>query len=99
MINNLGAVATQGHLTLTRNIQLHDTVETQVSDSPERRSFNQDELVDIQTIGAEIIATNAPLTITQTKNLMSQSTHLTTLIEDQEIVKNIYKRVKYLQRT
>ena len=82
MINNLGAVATQGHSTLTRNVQLHDTVETQVSDSPERRSFNQDELDDIQTIVAEIIATNAPLTITQTKNfLKSESTHLTTLID------------------
>lgn len=99
MINNLGAVATKGHSTLTRNIQLHDTVETQVSDSPERRSFNQDELDDIQTIVAEIIATNAPLTITQTKNfLKSESTHLTTLIEDQEMVKKNYKRLKYLQR-
>lgn len=99
MINNFGAVATQGHSTLTRNIQLHDTVETQVSDSPERRSFNQDELDDIQTIVAEIIATNAPLKVTQTKNfLKSESTHLTTLIKDQEMVKKIYKRLKYLQR-
>ena len=70
-----------------------------MSDSPERRSFNQDELDDIQTIVAEIIATNAPLTITQTKNfLKSESTHLTTLIEDQEMVKKKYKRLKYLQR-
>lgn len=64
MINNLGAMATQVHSTLTRNVQLHDTVETQVSDSPERRSFNQDELDDIQTIVAEIIATNVPLKVT-----------------------------------
>ena len=67
MINNLGAMATQGHFTLTRNLQLHNAVETQVSESPEKTSLNQDQLNDISNIFAEIIATNAPLTMTQTK--------------------------------
>ena len=98
MINNLGAMATQGYSTLTRNLQLHNTVETQVSESPKKTSLNQNQLNDISNILAEIIATNAPLTVTQTKNMMSESAHLTSLIEDQEMVKKIYKRVNYLHK-
>ena len=98
MIDNLGAMATQGHSTLTRNLQLHDTVETQVSETPGKASLNQDQLGDISTIFANMIATNAPLTITQTKNMMSESAHLTVLVDDPEMVKKVYKRVKYCQK-
>ena len=69
-----------------------------MSKSPEKTSLNQDELNDISNIFAEIIATNAPLTITQTKNMMSESAHLTSLIDDREMVKKIYKRVRCLQK-
>ena len=65
--------------------------------SPSKR-LSEDQEDDIELLFSDIINTNAPLSLRQTKNIMSESINLANHINDLNMVKKVYYRVKYLQR-
>lgn len=99
MMNNLTDMAVRGHTTLQANIKLKDTVPTcsENQRSPTRGMTNQ-QLDDIDLLFADIIKTNAPLSMCQTRNIMSDPLSFVTSVDDEGLVKKVMWRVKYLQR-
>lgn len=102
MINRLGDATAKGHKVLVENIKLKDTLSSPVltpySDEALTAShLSPQQLQDIKLIFSEVIATNSPLSLKETCNLMSESMHLVTEVDNDSIVKRVYKRVKYLQ--
>lgn len=55
------------------------------------------QLDDIDLLFSDIINTNAALSFTQVKNIMSESVNLVEHIHNTAIVKKVYNRVRYLQ--
>lgn len=64
---------------------------------PSKGGLDSSMLEDIDLLFSDIISTNAPLTMTQTKNNMSESLQLITHVQDITMVK-VYNRVKYLPK-
>ena len=99
MTHQLQDVAAHGHAVLTANIQLTDCVPTGVPSSPSspEKSLTQQQCDDIDLLFADIINTNASLSLTKTYNILSDSINFVNLLQDDTIMQNVYKRVKYLQ--
>lgn len=98
--------AVKGHAAIAKNLGLQDTqpkvfpedsqAETVLSLS--KSGLAKDQLEDIDLLFSEQINTNAPLSMTVVRNVMSESIHLVTEVKDQEVVWRVYNRVKYLQK-
>ena len=65
--------------------------------SPPKSGLTHDQLNDIELLFSEQINTNAPLSMTAVRNVMSKS-NLVTEVKDQEAVRRVYNRIKYLQK-
>ena len=106
MINRLVESAVHGHKVLAQNIKLKDTSSTllttsKVTDDDQHPTRSNDlsskQWDDVDILFLEIIQSNAPLTYTQTRNLMSESMDLMEEVRNDVIVAKVYNRVKYLQ--
>ena len=92
-------MAVRGHTTLQANIKLKDTVPTWSGHQPSAtRGMTKQQLDDIDLLFADIIKTNAPLSMSQTRNIMSDSLSFVNSVDDEGLVKKVMWRVKYLQR-
>ena len=99
MMNNLTDMAVRGHTTLQANIKLKDTVPTCSANQPSpTRGMTNQQLADIDLLFADIIKTNGPLSMSQTRNIMSDSLSFVTSVDDEGLVKKVMWWVKYLQR-
>lgn len=67
------------------------------SKSPCKKGLSENQLEDIDLLLSDIITTNAAFSMTQVKNLMSESVNLIEEVDNPDMVKRVYKRVKYLQ--
>ena len=99
MLQSLGDMAVKGHSVLTANIDFQDVANTKMSPRSSKADFTQEELDDIDLLFAEYVNTNAPLSLQQTRNVMSESINLTSKTTDELMVKKVYFRVKHLQRS
>ena len=102
--------AVKGHAALAKKLGLKETQATTLAEdvqaqtksgeqeSPTKKGLTEMQLNDIDILFSEQIATNAALTLTQVRNVMSESVNLLTELENQTMVKRVYNRVKYLQR-
>lgn len=107
MINRLAESAVQGHKVLAQNINLKDTCSTPLTTSKVESDDNQHptrtsnlsskQWDDVHLLFADVIKSNAPLTYTETRNLMSESMDLMEEVRNDVIVAKIYNHVKYLQ--
>ena len=99
MIHNLSDMAAHGHTVLTANIKLKGSMRTETTEiqSPNKRLLSQKQLDDIDLLFSQIIRTNAPLTLNETRNIISDSLNFVEHVEDDNMVHKVYKRVKYLQ--
>lgn len=61
------------------------------SKSPCKRGFNKNELEDIDLLFSELITTKATFSMTQVKNLMSESVNLVEEVDNPDMVKRFYK--------
>ena len=99
MINKLDQAAVEGHDVLAKNINLKDTMKTTLNQKDESDTdFTQEQIDDIDLLFADYINKNAPLSIKETKNIMSESAQLIDSVDDEMKVKKVYFRVKYLQK-
>lgn len=85
------------------SLDVNETIKTdeapeEVFESPSKTGLDENMLEDIDLLFADKINTNAPLTLLETKNMMSESINLISCIDDPSMVKRVYNRVKYLQR-
>ena len=60
--------------------------------------FTKQQQDDINLLFAHKIHTNGPLSLHETRNFMSESLNLMSLVKDPEMMTKVYKRVKCLQR-
>ena len=99
MINRLAESAVQGHKVLAQNINLKDTCSTPLTTSkvesdddqhPTRTSdLSSKQWDDVHLLFADVIKSNAPLTYTETRNLMSESMDLMEEVRNDVIVAKI----------
>ena len=98
--------AVKGHAAIAKNLGLQDTQATVFPEdsqdetvlSPSKSGLAEDQLEDIDLLFSEQINTNAPLSMTVVRNVMSESVNLVTEVKSQEVVRRVYNRVKYLQK-
>ena len=74
------------------------TEESTEVQSPRKKGLTEDQLADIDLLFAEKITTNAALTMTEVKNVMSESCNLMSDVHNYQMVRKVYNRVKYLQK-
>ena len=97
--------AIRGHSALAEKIGIKESVRTvfpkvqepEAIPSTSKFNFTERQLEDIDLLFAEIVNTNAALTILQVKNIMSESADLIEFVDDSHVVNKVYRRVKYLQ--
>lgn len=104
--------AVKGHDALAKKLGLQDSVATNFPESPikspgkssspgkspGKSSFSEDQLTDIDLLFSQQIATNAPITFVEVKNIMSESLNLISEVHDPAMVRKVYDRVRYLQK-
>lgn len=74
------------------------TEESTEVQSPSKTGLTTDQLTDIDLLSAEKITTNAALTMAEVRNVMSESCNLISDVQDYQMVRKVYNRVKYLQK-
>ena len=94
MIDNLHQAAERGAMVLRRNLNLSDTIKTPQIEF----GLTQKQRDDVDLLFAEIIASNGPLNMAVTRNLMSESMELMPLVSSPQVVKKVYDRVVHLKK-
>jgi len=104
--------AVKGHAALAKKLGLKDSVPTHFAESPKKSpgktpspgkspgktSFTDQQHTDIELLFSDLIATNAPVSLVQVKNTMSESINLISDVGDPAKVRKVYERVRYLQK-
>ena len=100
LTENIGLTETTPTVVTTSKSANTEGEKTGESDDPETSpgGFTKQQQDDINLLFAHKIHTNGPLSLHETRNFMSESLNLTSLVKDPEMVAKVYKRVKYLQR-
>lgn len=96
MIDNLNVQAERGAMVLRRNLNLSESTDTPSSDHT--GGLTKKQLEDIDVLFAEVIQTNGPLTMSVTRNYMSESVELITMVGQHAMEKKVYDRVTYLKK-
>ena len=89
--------AVKGHAAIAKNLGLQDTQATVFPEdsqdetvlSPSKSGLAEDQLEDIQLLFSEQISTNAPLSMTVVRNVMSESVNLVTEVKNQQVVRSV----------
>ena len=84
----------KGHAAIAKNLGLQDTPPTVFPEdfqaetvlSPSKSGLTHNQLEDIELLFSEQINTNAPLSMTEVRNVMSESINLVTKVKDQQVV-------------
>ena len=77
--------------------QAHSISKENESPASSRSDLTEDQLTDIDLLFADILHTNAALTLNIVKNRMSESLNFVEHTGDAKMVHKVYNRVKYLQ--
>ncbi|KAJ7386031.1 hypothetical protein OS493_012364 [Desmophyllum pertusum] len=96
MIDNINEVAERGAMVLRKNLNLPPSIETPSSGST--LQLTEVQLDDVDLLFAGIVQTNGPLTMNDTRNMMSESMSLFPLVSEPTMVKKVYDRVAYLKK-
>lgn len=100
LTENIGLTETTPTLVTTSKSAKAEDEKTGQSDDQETSTggFTKQQQDNINLLFAHKIHTNGPLSLHETRNFMSKSLNLMSLVKDPEMVTKVYKRVKYLQR-
>lgn len=97
---NIGLTETTPTLVTTSKSAKAEDEKTGQSDDQETSTggFTKQQRDNINLLFAHKIHNNGPLSLHETRNFMSESLNLMSLVKDPDMVTKVYKRVKYLQR-
>ena len=100
LTENIGLTETTPTLVTTSKSAKVEDEKTGQSDDQETSTggFTKQQRDNINLLFAHKIHNNGPLSLQETRNFMSESLNLMSLVKDPEMVTKVYKRVKYLQR-
>ena len=111
-ILNCTKQAVKGHAALAKKLGLKDSVLTNFAESPKKSpgktpspvkspgktSFTDQQHTDIELLFSDLIVNNAPVSLVQVKNIMSESLNLISDVGGPAKVRKVNERVRYLQK-